>query len=155
MNENMEQTYQTILVGIDGSPQANHAFECAIEVARRNNGKVVAVAVIQHYMNDILGYTNANSDILDIEAKEFERILEEIKDYAKSIDFDDVVTEVVFGSPKRLLAELLPEKYDADLIMVGQTGLSNVERIMVGSVSEHVIRHAKCDVLIVTPQKED
>lgn len=35
----MEQNYQTVLVGIDGSEQATEAFEKAVEVARRNEGK--------------------------------------------------------------------------------------------------------------------
>jgi len=149
----MEQTYKRILVGLDGSPQANYAFECAIEVARRNNGKIFAVSVIQHYMNDMLGYTNANADVFDIESKEFETLLSEVKEYAKTIGFDNVETEVVYGSPKRLMAKDLPEKYEADLIMVGQTGLSAVERLMIGSVSDYVIRNAQCDVLIISPEK--
>jgi len=153
MSETIEQRYQTILVGLDGSPQANYAFECAIEVARRNQGKVVAVSVIQQYMNDMLGYTNANADIMDIEGKEFETLLSEVKEYAKSIGFTNVETEVVYGSPKRLMAKELPDKYGADLIMVGQTGLSAIERLMIGSVSDYVIRNAACDVLVIAPEK--
>ena len=39
--------------------------------------------------------------------------------------------------------------------MVGQSGLNAVERFMIGSVSDHVIRHAPCDVLIVRPKEEN
>lgn len=45
--------------------------------------------------------------------------------------------------PKNIAA-----KYEADLIVVGATGLNAVERLLIGSVSEAIIRHATCDVLI-------
>lgn len=149
----MEQSYKTVLVGLDGSPQANYAFECAIEVARRNEGRVVAVSVIQQQMFDFVGYGNVSQDSLDIETKQFQTLLLEVKEWAKSIDFENVETEVLFGSPKQLLAKGLPKKYDVDLIMVGQSGLNAIERFMIGSVSDYVIRNAPCDVLVVAPEK--
>lgn len=51
-----------------------------------------------------------------------------------------------------MMATELPEKYDTDLIMVGQSGLNAVERLVMGSVSDHIIRTAPCDVLVVRPE---
>ena len=56
---------------------------------------------------------------------------------------------------RRFLAKDIPNKYHVDLIVVGQTGMNVVERWMMGSVSEHIIRHAPCDVLIVRNKKQD
>ncbi|SJZ72034.1 Nucleotide-binding universal stress protein, UspA family [Pilibacter termitis] len=148
----MEQRYNTILVGLDGSPQANHAFECAVEVARRNDARLIAVSIIQHQMYDLLGYGNISHNALTHEAKEFTELLEEVKVWAKSIDFPNVETEVIYGNPKELLAHTLPKKYGVDLIMVGQSGLNTIERFMVGSVSDFVIRNAPCDVLVVAEE---
>ncbi|WP_313540665.1 universal stress protein, partial [Enterococcus sp.] len=44
------QRYQNILVGIDGSEQAKDAFKKAVEVARRNQGKVYAATIIDQQM---------------------------------------------------------------------------------------------------------
>jgi nucleotide-binding universal stress UspA family protein len=41
------------------------------------------------------------------------------------------------------------EEHDADLLVVGAQGLSGVERFLIGSVSEKVLRHARCSVLVV------
>ena len=41
------------------------------------------------------------------------------------------------------------ESEDADLVVVGTRGRSRVERAVLGSVSDHVVRHARCPVLIV------
>lgn len=49
------------------------------------------------------------------------------------------------GSPKVILTSLT----ESDLIIVGATGLNRAERFLLGSVSENVVRNAKCDVLVV------
>jgi nucleotide-binding universal stress UspA family protein len=53
-----------------------------------------------------------------------------------------------FGNPA---AEIIAaaERHDADLIVVGQRGASAIARFIEGSVSDRVVRHATCDVLVV------
>ena len=61
----------------------------------------------------------------------------------------DIKVVMKVGVPKSVLTkEVIPEE-KADLIMVGATGLNAVERFLLGSVSENIVRHATCDVLIV------
>jgi nucleotide-binding universal stress UspA family protein len=151
--QSIEQEYKRILVGLDGSPQADYAFECAVEVAKRNNGTVVAVAIIQNQMYDMTGYGNVTEDVMNHEIDQYKGLLEDVTNYAKDYaNFTDVETEIVVGSPKELLAHTLPKKFNADLIMVGQSGMSAFERMMVGSVSQYVLRHSSVDVLIIHPQ---
>ena len=57
-----------------------------------------------------------------------------------------------FGSPKLLFQKLASELH-ADLIMCGTSGLNAVERFIVGSVSEAIVRHAPCDVLVVRTEE--
>ncbi len=45
------------------------------------------------------------------------------------------------------------EYVGADLIIVGSKGLTGIERIVLGSVSEHVVREAKCSVVIARPKE--
>jgi nucleotide-binding universal stress UspA family protein len=44
-----------------------------------------------------------------------------------------------------------PADHDTQLIVIGSTGLTAVERLMIGSVTNYVSRSAVCDVLIVKP----
>ncbi len=76
------------------------------------------------------------------------------KKYAESVDFHNVETVTMFGSPKEVMSHELPEKYNVDLIMVGQSGLNAVERVVMGSVSSYIIRQAPCDVLIVHSEEK-
>ena len=56
---------------------------------------------------------------------------------------------VEYGSPKTMIPREIPKKIEADLIICGATGLNPVERFLIGSVSENIVRSAKCDVLVV------
>ena len=52
--------------------------------------------------------------------------------------------------------ERFSKKIQADLIICGATGLNAVERFLIGSVSENIVRSAKCDVLVIrTPEDEN
>ena len=42
-----------------------------------------------------------------------------------------------------------------DLILCGQSGMNRMERLMMGSVSQYIIRFAPCDVLIIRSQESD
>ena len=71
------------------------------------------------------------------------------KERAEKVGVQNVVTVVEMGNPKVLLANDIPSKEGVDLIMVGATGLNAFERLMVGSSSEYILRHAKVDLLVV------
>jgi nucleotide-binding universal stress UspA family protein len=45
------------------------------------------------------------------------------------------------------------EAEHADIVVVGTRGRSGAERMLLGSVSDHVVRHADCPVLVVRPSK--
>nr|WP_242590289.1 MULTISPECIES: universal stress protein [Enterococcus] len=152
MSTVLTQTYKNILVGVDGSDQGNLAYQQAIEVAKRNNGRVIVAHVIENKVYMMMEYSSLNDGLLDQETESAKEILEDCKVYAKSADFTQVETVITYGVAKEVMCKELPEKYDVDLILVGQSGLNAVERLMMGSVSSYIIRHAPCDVLIVHPE---
>ncbi|CAM3211673.1 universal stress protein [Vagococcus fessus] len=147
------QEYQRILVGIDGSDQAREAFDKALAVAERNKAKIFVAHIIENRLYGNMGYSLVNPDLIQQETDRSKEVLEEYKEYAHSKGIDEVETILAFGSPKTLMAEDLPTAHKTDLIMVGQSGLSAVEKLMMGSVSDYIIRHAPCDVLVVRPEK--
>ena len=60
-----------------------------------------------------------------------------------------MTTSLEYGSPKVKIAKDIADKFEADLIIAGATGMNAVERFLIGSVTESITRYAKCDVLIV------
>ncbi|MDR2464785.1 MAG: universal stress protein [Streptococcaceae bacterium] len=149
----MEQEYSNILVGIDGSPQANYAYECAIEIARRNHAKIYAVTILQNSTYDLVGFGQVSESANEHLIQEFTRLHAEIIDWAHGIDFHDVESKIIHGNTRELMTHLLPEKYSIDLIVVGQSGLNGFERFFIGSIADYIIRKAPCDVMVIGPQK--
>ena len=60
----------------------------------------------------------------------------------------DLTSEVIIGSPQRVIVETA-RKWGADLIVVGSHGYGFWSRLMLGSVSNSVVHHAPCSVLVV------
>lgn len=148
------QEYKSILVGTDGSEQAKLAFEKAIAVAQRNNAKVVVAHVLENRMySGNMSFSTFTPEIVQDETNQAKELLNDYQELAKNLGYDNVETVLEFGSPKTLMSKELPEKYHTDLIMVGQSGLNAVERLVMGSVSDHIIRTAPCDVLVVRPEE--
>lgn len=65
-----------------------------------------------------------------------------------------VTCEVLYGSPDSRIVEMA-EEMKADLIVLGSHGYNRWERLLLGSVSNSVIHHAHCSVLVVRASSED
>lgn len=115
----MNQEYKNILVGIDGSEQALAAFKKAVEVARRNNGKVYVANVIDQQFYNFMGYAPIDQNLVDQQTETAKEMIEECKEYGKSVDYTNIEGIIAYGSVRESMAVKLPKKYEIDLIMVG------------------------------------
>lgn len=149
----MYQEYKRILAPIDGSKEAKKAFLKAIQVARRNEASLdIAHIIDTRAMQVGDGYEIIYTDDMSSEGK---ALLADYEKMAHDHGLKDVHTHLEYGSPKQVITEELSVDCKSDLIMIGATGLSAVERLLVGSVSDYVIRNAPCDVLVVRTDLEN
>lgn len=140
-------TYKNIIVAIDGSKEAEYAFKEATNIAKENNSTLFLTNII-----DLRTFAtfNAYDQTIVQKAENYAReMLENYKKEALDAGVEDVNIVIDYGSPKVKIAKDLAKKFEADLIVCGATGLNAVERILIGSVSEHIVRYAKCHVLVV------
>ncbi|ANB58637.1 universal stress family protein [Anoxybacillus sp. B7M1] len=148
----MTMTYKTIVVAVDGSQEAEWAFKKAIQIAKRNEASLILTHII-----DIRAFAavEAHSQSVVERSEQYAKeLLENYKQQALEAGIEHVVVDIEFGSPKVKIAKDIAPKHKADLIICGATGLNAVERLLIGSVSEHITRYAKCDVLVVRTEKE-
>ena len=143
------QQYRRILVPVDGSEEAELAFKKAVAVAKRNGADtelhLLHVVDTRAFQN----ISSFDSSMVEQVTKTAKKTLDEYIDYAKKQGVDKVSYTIEYGAPKTIIARDVPQKINADLIMIGATGLNAVERILIGSVTEFVTRTAICDVLVV------
>ncbi|ARJ49999.1 universal stress protein [Staphylococcus lutrae] len=144
--------YKNILIAVDGSHEAEWAFNKAVAVAKRNDAKLIIVNVI-----DSRTYTSFevyDSHFTEKSKSFAEKLLDGYRKVAEDEGVHNVETRLEFGSPKSVLPKLSNEPDTAvDLVMCGTSGLNAVERFIVGSVSEAIVRHATCDVLVVRTEQ--
>jgi nucleotide-binding universal stress UspA family protein len=79
-----------------------------------------------------------------------DKISEQLDEW-DSIDSSDLKIHVVVGKPGPQIAKFAAA-IDADLIVIPSHGRTGLERVILGSVAEHVVRHAKCSVLVLKRQ---
>jgi nucleotide-binding universal stress UspA family protein len=148
----MNMAYKKILVAVDGSKEAEWAFKKSVEIAKRNEASIILSHIIDvRNLATVEAYDRAIMERAEKHAKE---LLENYKKQALEAGVKEVITDIEYGSPKVKIAKEVAPKYETDLIVCGATGLNAVERFLIGSVSEHITRYAKCDVLVVRTEKE-
>ena len=144
-------SFQAIVVGTDGSDTAKKAVEQAAELARQGGGDLhivmSAAAVPESRLrseragvpDDVAHTVNPNEDTeaeLKEEAERYEGDGLKVHTHAKSGDPADAIIDVA-------------ESNGADLIVVGNKGMTGAKRFFLGAVPNKISHHAPCSVLIV------
>lgn len=148
----MTLVYKQIIVAVDGSKESEWAFKKAVAIADRNEATLNLVNII-----DTRSYAAVEAydrSIAERAQKFAEELLTEYKAEAEKAGIKNVNTIVEYGSPKTMISRDLSTRVNADLIICGATGLNKVERFLIGSVSENIVRSAKCDVLVIRTPEE-
>ena len=140
-----------ILVAIDGSTYAAKALDYAIELSERYGSKITLVNVVP-IMNEISSKLDKSKSMKleDMEAG-LENAGKEILDEGeKAVNLAKIRSETILkrGDVADKIIEVADETR-ADLIVVGERGLSAVSRFPLGSIAVKVSQHAKCPVLII------
>jgi nucleotide-binding universal stress UspA family protein len=142
----------TILLATDGSRDAELARTTAVDVANSTNSELHVVTVALGYPS----YDVYNPTVLEQLRKQAEDILNEQAE--KVTREGGKVAEKHLRIAGRYRAQQIvqvAEDIGAGLIVMGSRGLGGVRRALMGSVSDSVIRHAPCPVLVVVrPKKE-
>jgi nucleotide-binding universal stress UspA family protein len=143
-----------ILLATDGSRYSSEATRECVKLA--SNFEDVTVKIItsvdnftplaqapfvtsEEFLANIESQMRENAETSISEAV---RIL---RDSSKNLNFE---TEILLGSPKKLIVQEA-EKWKADLIVVGSHGYGFWGRAFLGSVSDAVVHHSPCSVLVV------
>ncbi|MBC7900350.1 MAG: universal stress protein [Saprospiraceae bacterium] len=144
-----------ILLATDGAKQSDAAIESLKRMLLTDGDEIRIVNVVDMALPmsiDIYGGYLPDTTELEKTAREHAaKILEQTS--AKLNAFVDgqkvtVTSEMLFGSPESRIVETA-EEWRADLVIIGSHGYSRWERLLLGSVSDSVVHHAPCSVLVV------
>lgn len=147
-----------IVVGMDGSARSMAALEWAVAEARVRGCGVKIVMAWQHPQAygaaDVWGLgTDPSLDAAEVLASAADAEAERLAEQAAPARDVPMTWETVEGHPAEVLVGI---SGNADLLVVGSRGHGGFVGMLLGSVSQHVVAHAKCPVLVVPdPQRHD
>src|SRR5699024_7905543 len=143
----METEYSKIVVAVDGSDDSDKALQKAVAMTNRHD----ATLVLTHVVDTRTYTTIAEYDkvIVNRDKELSQEMTDKYEQIAKDANIKNLKINMKEGRQKTVITKEVAAEEDADVIIVGATGLNAVERFLIGSVSESIIRNAKCDVLVV------
>lgn len=145
--------YKYILIATDGSPLSDKAVEAGLSLAALTGASVIALKVVPHYPRSYFegGLATDANDMKRIEKQWSEAAHTLVNDIKSKGDEQNVaVTAVVVKSD--LVAEAVIEtaqNHHCDLIVMASHGRKGIQRMLLGSETQHVLTHANMPVLVL------
>ena len=138
-----------ITVAIDGSANGDQALRYAVDLATRYGAEltVVAVAPIHPvYLSPTEPWVSA--EVMQSEGEHYRALVDQAVKNARAAGLSNVTGVCLEGV---IVDELLShlEAHPPDLFVVGSRGLSTAKRLFIGSVSEALLHHVGCPILVV------
>ena len=138
-----------IVVGVDGSGHSRKALEWAANEAAVHHMPLTVLTVHQA-VRDVYGSASHYGDDAALTDKAKEAAQAETDQVLATLGSQptSVTVTAVHGLP---VDELIKASQGADMLVLGRRGFGGFARLMMGSVTDQVSRHAHCAVLIVPP----
>jgi nucleotide-binding universal stress UspA family protein len=142
--------FKRIMIATDGSEISMHAAKQAVGLAKISGATLIIVYVVDvHRLAQLPGYaamSGLKDNLMKSMLKEGNEATSEVGDMAQDagVTYEKVIAE---GNPSEELLRRSQER--VDLIVMGSIGRSGLNKFLLGSVAERVVRHSKVPVLIV------
>lgn len=142
--------FKNILVPVDGSKYSLNAAKAAITIGEKFGGKVTFLHVISKSLEANSNIKNKQAILVEkleaLRAEGYEILEKAIQSTGK--DTAEIEAVLSWGNPADIIMEEIEDK-EYDLVVMGSRGLGAIKGLLLGSVSERVIRSIKCPVMII------
>lgn len=149
-----------ILLAVDGTKYGDAAAEMLGRINLSDGDEVKIISVVDMATPlaiDIYGgYLPDTTEIEKTARENASTVVESTSETIRSSFTDKNVkftSDILFGSPDSRIVETAEEMH-ADLIIIGSHGYKRWERLLLGSVSDSVVHHAHCSVMVVRTADE-
>lgn len=141
-----------ILVPIDFSPHSQSAVDAAATLARREGARLDLIHVVEPVADHL---RHGSQDVIEFDEENRRLAAERLEALATTLEKDvpSIESHLGTGPPAETIAQEA-ERLASSLVVMGTHGLTGIEHAMVGSVTEHTLRLAKCAVLTTKPSVE-
>ncbi len=138
--------FRSIVIATDGSENTRKAISYGIKIAKLSGATVHALYVMDT-SSVSQSWTAGKEIIYEILKKEGQKATSKVKECGEASDVE--VKEVILeGHPSREIIDFA-EDNEIDLIVMGTLGKTGLDKFLMGSVAENVVRNSKVPVMIV------
>jgi nucleotide-binding universal stress UspA family protein len=142
-------SFKKILVAIDSEPVAVRAAETGVNLAQALGAEVAFIYVVDASLA-YAGDTGPPASELIAAAKlDAQRLVTAVRQ--RLSPQSSVVEFIPVGTPSEEIVKAA-EEWSADLLVIGSHGRGGMQRALLGSVAETVMRHAPCPLVVVRSQ---
>lgn len=146
-----KELYRNIVIATDGSENTQRAISQGIEIAKLSGAIVHALYVVDTPSTISENWTAGKKTVYEIMRKDGEKAVSKIKELgeASGVKVKEVVLD---GYPGKEIIDFA-ENNDIDLIVMGTLGKTGLEKFLVGSIAEKVVRNSRVPVMVVPASK--
>jgi len=139
--------YDHILVPTDGSAGVERAVNHAVDLAAAHGATLHALYVVNTASYSSMPMETSWEHVRDMLGEEGEAAIERVREIAGEAGVP-VEAVVVDGSPSKEIVQYA-EREDCDLVVMGTHGRGGIDRLLLGSVAERVVRSSRVPVMTV------
>ena len=144
-----DQLYKKILLPTDGSKLSDKSEEHALLIAKVTGAEIIALSVVENTFFRGLPADDTIMQVQQLLKNESRKNLDKVNELKEKAGYDiNISLRVAEGHPADVILEIAKEE-DVDLIVMGSSGKTGLDRFIIGSVAEKVVKGAKCAVLVV------
>jgi nucleotide-binding universal stress UspA family protein len=139
-----------ILIGLDASNHSERVLDFVTRMRWPAGSRVIVLSVLQPVASTVAGAyepTVIPQENLEGLRQQLEELVARAEGKMREVGFS-TEGRVLAGDPRQSLIDVAQSER-ADLIVVGSHGRSGIAKMMLGSVSSHIVTHAHCSVLVV------
>lgn len=138
-----------VVAGVDSSPHAVKVLTRAIEVARRRDAELHVV----HVFNPPVVYMEVPIDLHEVAEGEKRAVWSQLDPLLEGVDVPVKRVDLEGYPPDTLVAHA--NEVDASVLVIGSRGRGDFASLILGSTSHRAIQLARCDVLVVKPDRPE
>ncbi len=141
--------YEKILIATDGSEYTKNAVDYGIDIAKSTGAKLFAIYVVDTAAFASIPMDAAWESMYELLKQEGDLAIKYVTERAQGLEVEGNLIE---GHPADEIIRY-SEKNSISLIVMGTLGKSGLDRFLLGSVAEKVVRNSKIPVLVVRGKK--
>lgn len=144
--------YNRILLTTDGSKNSEFAIEHALQIASDEGAEVIVLHVVDGKHQNVsekdiggeLPFGKYSQKVLD----QFEKVIQDFKNKNEEQNKVNITKLSIEGKPSKVILEVC-QRENIDMIVMSNSGKNKVDRFLLGSVTEKIIRESPVPVLVI------